>query len=120
MNKKEKQLLQKLIPLIRNHLKGRCWFPVIVVSETEKESFSVREIGEEFEFEDIEKDKLEEVAASCAKQENDMVLRLHMMLRSHMKTLFLLQDWQIAIEGNKAKLYERIAVPPELLLAKGR
>jgi len=118
MNEAEEQLLSKFIPLIRDHLNGRRKIPLVFVpTMDEKPAFTVIKIeSEEFEFDGVDKGRLkkrfEKVAVKCAQQEDDVIKKFDM------KTLFLLEDWQLTITGNKAKLNEKIAVLSTSLIVK--
>jgi len=110
MNKVEEQLMYKFISLIRDHLEGRRQIPLVFVpTMDEKPAFTISKIqSEEFEFDSLDKGRLEkhfeEIAVKCAQQEDNTIKKFDM------KTLFLLQDWEITIKGSKAKLHEKIAI----------
>jgi len=105
MNNAETMLMNQFVPLIRKHLEGRRQTPLTLTKKNESALFTTLELeSEEFNIQKYDKEKFEEIAAKCAHQE-DEAIRKH-----NIKTLFLIQDWNITIKGTKAKLYEKIAL----------
>jgi len=99
------RLMQHFIPFLRKNLQERTQIVTRLITKNESAPFTTLDLESEvFNIQKYDKEKFEEIAVKCAYQEDEAIRKFNI------RTLFLIQDWNIIIKGTKAKLYEKIAL----------